>query len=98
MLGFIVHEKSVLIQIQKIQFLGFIIDSNSIAIEVNREKSIYILLKIWKFLQNTSTIIWKLASIVESVISIFPAVPFGKLHCQAIEKQEIFLLKKECGN
>ena len=98
MLGFIVHEKSVLIQIQKIQFLGFIIDSNSIAIEVNREKSICILLKIWKFLQNTSTIIWKLASIVESVISIFPAVPFGKLHCQAIEKQEISLLKKECGN
>ena len=54
-LGFIVHEKkSVLKPTQKIEFLGFIIDSNSMTIEINREKAEHILLKIRKFLQNPS--------------------------------------------
>ena len=81
-LRFIVHDdgKLVLIQTPKIQFLGFIIDSNSMAIQINGEKSLYILLKIRTFLQNPSPIIWKLASLFGSVISIFPAVPLGKLH------------------
>ena len=57
-LGFIVNEKSVLKPTQKIEFL---IDSNSMTIEINREKTEHILLKIRKFLQNPSTTIRKLA-------------------------------------
>ena len=39
-LEFIVHEKkSILIPTQKIKFLGFIIDSNSMTIEINGEKA-----------------------------------------------------------
>ena len=80
-LGFIVHEKkSVLKPTQKIEFLGFIIDSNSMTIEINREKAEHILLKIRKFLQDRSPAIRKLASVVGSVISIFLAIPLGKLH------------------
>ena len=88
-LGFIVHEKkSVLKPTQKIEFLGFIIDSNSMTIEINREKAEHILLKIRKFLQNPSPTIRKLASVVGSVISIFPAIPLGKLHYRALEKEK----------
>ena len=98
-LGFIVHEKkSVLKPTQKIEFLGFIIDSNSMTIEINREKAEHILLKIRKFLQNPSPIIRKLASVVGSVISIFPAKSLGKLHYPALEKEKISLLKEKCGN
>ena len=98
-LGFIVHEKkSVLKPTQKIEFLGFIIDSNSMTIEINREKAEHILLKIRKFLQNPSPTIRKLASVVGSVISIFPAIPLGKLHYRALEKEKISLLKEKCGN
>ena len=57
-LGFKVNEKSVLKPTQKIEFL---IDSNSMTIEINREKTEHILLKIRKFLQNPSPTIRKLA-------------------------------------
>ena len=98
-LGFIVHEKkSVLKPTQKIEFLGFIIDSNSMSIEINREKAEHILLKIRKFLQNPSPKIRKLASVVGSVISIFPAISLGKLHYRALQKEKISLLKRKCGN
>ena len=71
-LGFIVNEKkSVLIPTQKTEFLGFIIDSNFMTIEINGEKAAHILLRIRKFLQNPSPTIRKLASVVGSVISIF---------------------------
>ena len=50
-LGFIVHSTP------KIKFLGFIIDSNSMTIEINVEKAAHIFLKIKKFLQNLSQIL-----------------------------------------
>ena len=97
-LGFIVHEKkSVLKPTQKIEFLGFIVDSNSMSIEINREKTEHILLKIRKFIQNPSPTIRKLASAVGSVISIFPAIPLGKLHYRALKKEKISLLKEKFG-
>ena len=93
-LGFIVHEKkSVLKPTQKIEFLGFIIDSNSVTIEINRKKAEHILLKIRKLLQNPSPTIRLLASVVGSLISIFPAIPLGRLHYRALEKEKISLLK-----
>ena len=50
-LSFLVHEKkSVLMPTQKIEFLEFVIDSNSMTIEINGKKAEEILLKIRKFL------------------------------------------------
>ena len=92
------QEKSILIPTQNIEFLEFIIDCNSITIEINGWKISHILLKKKKFLQNPSPTIRKLASIVGSVISIFPAVVLIKLHYQVFEKQKISLHKEECGN
>ena len=86
-LEFIVHhKKSGLTPTQKIELLGFIIDFNSMTIEIKEDNAAHILMKIRKFLQNLSPTIRNLASIVGSVISIFPAVPLGKLHYQALEK------------
>ena len=99
-MGFIVHEKkSVLKPTQKLEFLGFIIDSQLYE-EINREKAEHNFLKIRKFLQNPFLTIRQLASIVgvESVISIFQAIPLGKLHYQALEKRKISLLKVKSGN
>ena len=62
-------------------------------IEINAEKAAHILLKIRKFLQNLSPNIRKVAAIVGSVISIFPAIPLGKLR-----KQKMSLLKENCRN
>ena len=68
------------------------------AIEFDREKAGHILLKIRKFLQNPSPKIRKLASVVGSVVSFFPAIPLRKLHYRALEKEKISLLKEKCGN
>ena len=56
------------------------------------------MLKIRTFLQNPSPTIRKLASVVGSVISIFPTIPLGKLHYRALEKEKIPSLKEKCGN
>lgn len=82
----------------KIEVLEFSIGCNSRSTEINREKAARVFLKIREILQNLSPSIWTLASIFGLVISIFLAVPIGKLSYLALEKQKIFLLKKECGN
>ena len=77
-LGFIVHKKkSVLITTQKIEFLGFIIDSNFMTIKIKGEKAAQILLKIRKFLQNPPPVIRKLASIEDLKWSL-GAIPNAK--------------------
>ena len=69
MLGFTIHErKSVLILTQKIEFLGFLIDS----------RFEHLILKIRTFLSITAPTIRQLSSILGSVISIFPAIPLGR--------------------
>ena len=58
------------------------------------------MLKVRKFLKNPSPTIRKLALVVKSVISIFLAIPLGKLHQEnnlALEKK-ISLLKEKCRN
>ena len=67
-------------------------------VETNRKKAAIIFLKIRNFLQKPSPTISKLALIVESVISIFPAIPLRKLHHRALEKEKISLLKEKCEN
>ena len=77
-LGFSIYTgKSVLIPTQKIEFLGFLIDS---------KKAEHLTLKIKKFLVNKSPNIKQLASIIGSVISIFHAVPLGKMHYRDLDK------------
>ena len=54
--------------------------------------------KIERFLENESPTIRKFASVIDSVISLFPAIPFGKLHYRALEKDKTNALKKFAGN
>ena len=98
MLGFTIHErKSVLILTQKIEFLGFLIDSRNMPISVSEEKAYHLILKIRKLSISTPTI-QQLSSIIESVISLFPAIPLGRLHYRALEREKNSLLRKAGGN
>ena len=56
------------------------------------------ILKIRRVLENKSPTIRLLVSVVGSVISLFPAIPFGKLHYRALEKDKTNALKKFAGN
>ena len=98
-LGFSIHtSKSVLIPTRKIEFLGFLIDSKIMKISLTNKKAKYLTLKIKKFLVNKSPNIRQLASIIESVISIFHPVPLGKMNYRDLEGEKVSFLKKESGN
>ena len=80
-LGFTIHEaKSILKPTQRIEFLGFIIDSTKITVTISKEKMIAITNKIKKLMTIKFPKIRQLASVIGSVISLFPAVPSGKIH------------------
>ena len=88
-LGFVIHEgKSILNPTQEIEFLGFVFNSVTMTISITKGKTEAIILKIRRFLENKSSKIRELASVIGSVISLFPAIPFGKLHYRALEKDK----------
>ena len=87
-LRFIVHDdgKLVLIQTPKIQFLGFIIDSNSMAIQINGEKSLYILLKIRTFFAKS------VSNYLEIGITIW--VSYIHFSCSTVRKAALLSFRK----
>ena len=86
-LGFSIHTgKSVLIPAQKIEFLGFLIDSKNMKISLTNKKTEHLTIKIKKFLVNKLPNIRQLVSIIWSVISVFHAVPLGKMHYRDLER------------
>ena len=93
--GFIQAGKSVLIPTQKIEFLGFLIDSKNVKISLTNKKAEHLTLKIKKELIKKSPNIRQLASIIGSVISIFHAVPLGKLYYRELEREKVSFWKKK---
>ena len=98
-LGFTIRTgKSVAISTQKIEFLGFLIDSKNMKISWTNKKAEHLTLKIKKYLVEKSPNIRQLASIIGSVISILHAVPLGKMHYREVEREKVSFLKKGSGN
>ena len=94
-LGFKIHEqKSILKPIQELQFLGFVINSKNMTISINKDKSEHTTLKIKYLLSDPSPSIKTLASVIGSLISLFPVIPFGKLHYRNLEKEKTEFFKK----
>ena len=76
-LGFIIHtKKSVLEPVQSIERLGFFIDSTTMSVKINADKSKIILNKIETFLSNLQPKIRDLSSFIGSLVSLFPAMSF----------------------
>ena len=93
-LGFKIHEsKSILKPTQELEFLGFVINSKNTTISINKAKSEHTILKINNLLSDPSPSRRKLASVIGSHISLFPAIPFGKLHSRNLEKEKTEFLK-----
>ena len=77
------------------KFLGFLIDSKNMKISLTNKKAEHLTLKITRFFVSKTPNTRQLASVIGSVISIFHAVPFGKMHYQDFKREKISLLKKE---
>ena len=94
-LGFTINvPKSILEPTQEIIFLGFVFNSLTMTISLTQEKSSKLISKISNLMSKNVCHIRDLASL----IAIFPAVTFGKLHYRALESFKIKALKLSCGN
>jgi hypothetical protein len=88
--GFHLHkDKSVRNPTQRILFLGFIIDSRTLTLEIPHEKLVAIQDLVRSALQiiddESSTPIRFLAQVVGKLISLLPATRYGKAHYRALE-------------
>ncbi len=98
-LGFTIHaDKSVLQPTQKIEFLGFIVNSNEMTIKLSEKKTNAVKNKIESFLLSQKRTIRELASLIGSIVSCFPAEPLGKLHYRSLERFKIKQLGLSKGN
>ena len=67
-------------------------------VTISKDKMIAITYKIKKLIATSFPTIRQLASVMGSLISLFPAVPLGKLHYGDLEKDKTVALSKASGN
>ena len=92
--GFSIHQKkSVLEPTQRINFLGFIVDTKKMKIFLPIEKQQKLLTLAAKLLNSTRVTIEDVAQVVGMIVSVLPAFLFGKLHYRGLELDKILGLK-----
>lgn len=97
-LGFVIHpHKSVLKPMQKIDYLGFEIDSVTMTVTLTSERQTKIIGAIKKFQSLRNPTVRQLASLTGIFVSTLPAVPLGPLHYRSLEKEKIKALKRNKG-
>ena len=97
-LGFIVHHsKSTFIPTQRIEFLGFIIDTVNMTITLTPRKKEKIKKLGYGLLHNKVTV-RMVSSFIGNLTAAFDAVPFGKLHYRHLEMSKTISLKMQGYN
>ena len=85
-LGFTInYEKLVLIPAHSIKLLVFIIDSNTMTIRPTSKKLSKLKDMAQSLLNNKIPMVYNLASFIGFIVSNFPAVKYGQLHCCNLE-------------
>ena len=93
--GFTVNmDKSILIPVQKITFLGFIFDTVEYSIAVSREKQLDLLDLVTRVLKSPSAkiTIRYLAKIIGKIIATFPASCHSQLHYRILDRFKVKML------
>ena len=98
-LGILVHpDKSIFVPARSIEYLGFVIDSQSMTISLTKKKKACIKQLCHEVLQEELLIIRKIARLLAKFTSSFSAVHFGPLHYRSLEQDKILALKFAKGN
>ena len=85
--------KSVLQPQQKIDFLGFVLDSSTMTVTLTGAKA----MKVRSACQKTATI-RSVAKVIGFLVSSFPAVEFAEMHYRQLELDKICALRANKGN
>ena len=98
-LGFVVHpDKSVLIPTQRLNFLGFTLNTVNMTITLPCEKTQDIIAICADLLKNCKPSIRQVAHVIGKLISTFPAVQYGPLFYRNLERDKILALKLNSGH
>ncbi len=98
-LGFFInYKKSVLEPCQKIQMLGFILDSKLMIVKPTKEKVEKVQDSCANILGKPYLTIRELARIIGTLVALFPGVEFGPLYYRELEKCKSTALKLNKGN
>ena len=98
-LGFNIHpEKSCLVPAQEIVFLGFVINSVKMTVQLTLEKKVEIRNMSIDILKNPYISIRALASFIGKITASFPGVRCGPLHYRNLERDKCDALKLNKGN
>ena len=98
-LGFTIHaKKSILTPVQKITYLGFILDSRNMTITLTDEKKSKIIDLCMDVLHQPVVTIRKVATVIGNLVAAFPAMPYGRLFYRQLETVKICSLKSNKGN
>jgi len=98
-LGFFIHlSKSVLEPVQRITFLGFVLDSIKMEISLTEKRTNKVIVKCNMILNIKDITIRVLAQVIGVLVSTFPAVPYGQLYYRNLEACKVSSLNRSRGN
>ena len=98
-LGFTVHPvKSVLQPQQKIDFLGFVLNSITMMVTLTESKAVKVKSACENLLHQRTTTIRSVAQVIGFLVSSFPAVEFAEMHYRHLELDKICALRESEGN
>ena len=93
-MGFLVNtKKSSLIPTQRVNYIGFTIDSNQFIIELTDKRKIQVSSLIKSFIKKDKCSIEELASIIGSLIATCQAAKYGYLYTKILEREKILALE-----
>ena len=98
-LGFTIHEgKSLFAPSQRVAFLGFVLDSNTMTASMKSDKAVTVKTAIGQLLRKERPQIREVASVVGLMVSCFPGVKYAPLFYRALENDKTDALKKTGWN
>ena len=91
-------KKSIVVPVQKLKFLGFLIDSVKMVVPLPVDKIDNTIQECKVLLKKQEATIREVAKVIGTLVSVFPAVEYGPLHYRNLELQKIDQLKNCKGN
>lgn len=96
--GFVINpDKSVFLETQKLEFLGFILDSKEMSVTLTEHKVQKIVSICSEFLKVYKRKIRELSVLIGNIVASLPAVPHGQLFYRQLENEKISMLKESTG-
>ena len=97
-LGFIIHPNiSVFLPTKRIQYLGVILDSESMTVTLMPERAADLVSSCRALRKKEMISIRDLARTIGKIVASFPAVMYGPLHYRQLEKEKKKALKQNAG-